>query len=80
MNLFLTHDGGCGGATSDSVTLCNLLAGYINNPNVAGNNFWFGMPTCSDKYFGKINKKNKSKINKPIIFMSNKKAVLSQSI
>ncbi|MDO5968920.1 altronate dehydratase family protein [Flavivirga aquimarina] len=33
---FLTHDGGCGGATSDSVTLCNLLAGYINNPNVAG--------------------------------------------
>ncbi|WP_406683219.1 altronate dehydratase family protein [Seonamhaeicola sp. MEBiC1930] len=33
---FLTHEGGCGGATSDSVTLCHLLAGYINNPNVAG--------------------------------------------
>ena len=33
---FLTHDGGCGGATSDSITLCNLLAGHINNPNVAG--------------------------------------------
>ena len=33
---FLTHDGGCGGATSDSITLCNLIAGYINNPNVAG--------------------------------------------
>ena len=33
---FLTHDGGCGGATSDSVTLCNLFAGYINNPNIAG--------------------------------------------
>ena len=33
---FLTHDGGCGGATSDAVALCNLLAGYINNPNVAG--------------------------------------------
>lgn len=33
---FLTHDGGCGGATSDSVALCTLLAGYINNPNVAG--------------------------------------------
>ena len=33
---FLTHDGGCGGSKSDSVTLCNLLAGYINNPNVAG--------------------------------------------
>lgn len=33
---FLTHNGGCGGATSDAITLCNLLAGYINNPNVAG--------------------------------------------
>ena len=33
---FLTHDGGCGGATSDAVALCSLLAGYINNPNVAG--------------------------------------------
>ncbi|GIZ08886.1 UxaA family hydrolase [Flavobacterium sp. UMI-01] len=33
---FLTHDGGCGGATSDAVALCHLLAGYINNPNVAG--------------------------------------------
>ena len=33
---FLTHDGGCGGATSDSIALCNLLSGYINNPNVAG--------------------------------------------
>ncbi len=33
---FLTHEGGCGGATSDSVALCHLLAGYINNPNVAG--------------------------------------------
>ena len=33
---FLTHEGGCGGSTDDSRTLCNLLAGYINNPNVAG--------------------------------------------
>lgn len=33
---FLTHEGGCGGSTSDALTLCHLLAGYINNPNVAG--------------------------------------------
>ena len=33
---FLTHNGGCGGAASDAIALCNLLAGYINNPNVAG--------------------------------------------
>jgi len=33
---FLTHEGGCGGSTSDALTLCHLLAGYINNPNIAG--------------------------------------------
>lgn len=33
---FLRHDGGCGGIRQDSQTLCALLAGYINNPNVAG--------------------------------------------
>jgi len=33
---FLTHAGGCGCDRGDSDTLCNLLAGYITNPNVAG--------------------------------------------
>ncbi|MBD0830822.1 UxaA family hydrolase [Aestuariibaculum sediminum] len=33
---FLTHDGGCGGSTDDAIALCHLLAGYINNSNVAG--------------------------------------------
>lgn len=33
---FLTHDGGCGGTRQDSEVLCNLLAGYIAHPNVAG--------------------------------------------
>ncbi|MCP4463229.1 MAG: altronate dehydratase [Planctomycetaceae bacterium] len=33
---FLTHDGGCGGLYEDARTLCGLLAGYINHPNVAG--------------------------------------------
>ena len=33
---FLTHEGGCGGTSFDSVSLCNLIAGYINNPNVGG--------------------------------------------
>ncbi len=33
---FLTHEGGCGGFRLDSDTLCNLFAGYITNPNVAG--------------------------------------------
>lgn len=33
---FLTHEGGCGGTRDDSQTLCQLLAGYITHPNVAG--------------------------------------------
>src|SRR5690606_10118637 len=33
---FLTHQGGCGGTRQDSEALCALIAGYINNPNVAG--------------------------------------------
>ena len=33
---FLTHEGGCGGTREDAATLCNLLAGYLCNPNVGG--------------------------------------------
>jgi altronate hydrolase len=33
---FLTHEMGCGGSREDAKTLCRLLAGYINHPNVGG--------------------------------------------
>jgi altronate hydrolase len=33
---FITHQGGCGGIRQDAETLAQLLAGYVNNPNVAG--------------------------------------------
>ena len=33
---FLFHEGGCGGTRQDARALCGLLAGYIQNPNVAG--------------------------------------------
>jgi altronate hydrolase len=33
---FLTHTMGCGGTRDDAQTLCQLLAGYIAHPNVAG--------------------------------------------
>jgi altronate hydrolase len=33
---FLLHDQGCGCTRQDSDTLCRLLAGYVNHPNVAG--------------------------------------------
>ena len=33
---FITHQLGCGGTRRDAQTLCRLLAGYVNHPNVAG--------------------------------------------
>ncbi len=33
---FITHQGGCGGTREDAQLLAKLLAGYVNNPNVAG--------------------------------------------
>jgi altronate hydrolase len=33
---FIMHQGGCGGIRQDSESLARLLAGYVNNPNVAG--------------------------------------------
>ncbi|NJB71812.1 altronate hydrolase [Saonia flava] len=33
---FITHQGGCGGIRQDSELLAKLLAGYVNNGNVAG--------------------------------------------
>ncbi len=33
---FLDHGLGCGGTREDAKTLCGLIAGYINHPNVAG--------------------------------------------
>jgi altronate hydrolase len=33
---FLSHEGGCGGTREDAETLCRLLAGYIDHPNVGG--------------------------------------------
>jgi altronate hydrolase len=33
---FLTHEMGCGGSRADAKTLCRLIAGYINHPNVGG--------------------------------------------
>ena len=33
---FLTHEMGCGGTAADAQSLCELLAGFITNPNVGG--------------------------------------------
>ena len=67
---FLTHDGGCGGATSDAVTLCNLLAGYINNPNIAGATVLsLGCQHAQIKLVEKALKRIAPNIKKPIYFL-----------
>ena len=33
---FLTHEMGCGGTNQDAQSLCELLAGFITNPNAGG--------------------------------------------
>jgi altronate hydrolase len=67
---FLTHEGGCGGIRQDSEALCALLAGYINNPNVAGATVLsLGCQNAQiDTLKEKINKINPS-LSKPLIFL-----------
>ena len=72
---FLTHEGGCGGATSDSISLCNLLAGYINNPNVAGATILsLGCQHAQISILERSIKRINPKINKPLIFMEQQKS------
>ena len=67
---FLTHEGGCGGSTSDALTLCHLLAGYINNPNVAGATVL--SLGCQHAQMGILNgalKRIAPNSNKPVFFL-----------
>ena len=67
---FLKHDGGCGGSTSDAVTLCNLLAGYINNPNVAGATIMsLGCQHAQISILERALKRIAPESNKPVYFL-----------
>jgi len=67
---FLTHDGGCGGATSDAVALCSLLAGYINNPNVAGATVLsLGCQHAQISILERALKRIAPELQKPVFFM-----------
>ena len=57
----LRHEGGCGGTRGDSEVLCNLLAGYLTNPNVAGGTVlepW--MSKCTDQCAGRGHQEKRS--------------------
>ena len=72
---FLTHDGGCGGSTSDAVTLCSLLAGYINNPNVAGATILsLGCQHAQISLLERALKRIAPDSNKPVYFLEQQKS------
>lgn len=67
---FLTHQGGCGGTRQDSEILCRLLAGYVNNPNVAGATILsLGCQNAQVELFNKCLKSINADFNKPLIIL-----------
>ena len=72
---FLTHEGGCGGFRLDSDTLCNLLAGYITNPNVAGATVLsLGCQNAETKALEAAISKIDSKFSKPLYILEQQKS------
>jgi altronate hydrolase len=64
---FLTHQGGCGGTRQDSDVLCALLAGYLNNANVAGATVLsLGCQNAQVKIFEEAIKKINPSFDKPL--------------
>lgn len=64
---FLKHDGGCGGTRQDSDVLCALLAGYMNNANVAGATVLsLGCQNAQVKIFEEAIKKVNPLFDKPL--------------
>ena len=78
---FLTHEGGCGGTRQDSEALCALLAGYINNPNVAGATVLsLGCQNAQvDILKSKLNSLNPS-FSKPLIILEQQKEGTEQEL
>ncbi len=65
---FITHQGGCGGIRQDSASLARLLAGYVNNPNVAGATVLsLGCQNLQIDIFKNALKRINSDIQKPVL-------------
>ncbi len=72
---FLKHDGGCGGIRQDSEVLCNLLAGYITNPNVAGATiFSLGCQNAQIEMLQKALDKKDPNLAKPVHYLEQQKS------
>ena len=67
---FLYHQGGCGGTRKDSEVLLKLLAGYVNNPNVAGATILsLGCQNAQISWFQEIMSTSYPDCDKPLIFI-----------
>jgi len=65
---FITHPGGCGGIRQDSESLAKLLAGYVNNPNVAGATVLsLGCQNLQISVFKEALKSINPNLNKPVL-------------
>ena len=72
---FLKHDGGCGGTREDSQVLCNLLAGYIINSNVAGATiFSLGCQNAQIEMLQNAIKKLDPNFSKPVHYLEQQKS------
>ncbi len=68
---FITHSGGCGETRQDSATLGRLLAGYVNNPNVAGATILsLGCEHLQVEIFKKYLYSVNPNFNKPLLFFN----------
>lgn len=78
---FLTHEGGCGGTRQDSEALCGLLAGYINNPNVAGATVLsLGCQNAQVEILTRKIKAINPKFSKPLIILEQQKEGTEQEL
>ncbi len=82
---FLTHEMGCGGTRQDSGYLCSLLAGFINNPNVAGATVLsLGCQHLQTDMIAAEIKRQNPKFNKPLLLFEQQAgteyALMSQAV
>ena len=67
---FLNHHLGCGGTRQDASALCELLAGYITNPNVAGATvLGLGCQNAEEKLLRAAIKKRDPNSHKTVYFL-----------
>ena len=72
---FITHQGGCGGTRQDAYSLARLLAGYVNNPNVAGATVLsLGCQNLEIKLFETALKEINPSFKKPILMYDQQKS------